>query len=95
MSLAKLTSQSTQTLSLLLEWQRMQTMPSFSTNGGPTSTHLTQITNNLNALRSGILELEGKEGKNAESVRLLKNQYERMRGMLGGEVDVPSFVYFT
>ncbi|CAL1711062.1 unnamed protein product [Somion occarium] len=82
-SLAKLTSISTQTLSLLLERQRLQTLSS-----GPSSNslHLPKITRNLNQLRSGVLELEAKEGS-SEAVRLLKSQYERMRGMLGPDAD--------
>ncbi|KAI0075615.1 hypothetical protein K474DRAFT_1685244 [Panus rudis PR-1116 ss-1] len=81
-SLAKLTSISTQTLSLLLERQRLQTISGPPSN----SLHLPQITRNLNQLRSGILELEGKDGP-SEAVRLLKSQYERMRGMLGDEAE--------
>ncbi|KAJ7472274.1 syntaxin-like protein [Mycena galericulata] len=88
MSLAKLTSISTQTLSLLLERQRLQTLPSYSTlpppdpASPPSNLHLPQITQNLNALRAGILALEEKEGR-SEAVGLLRNQHERMRGMLG------------
>ncbi|KAH8103322.1 hypothetical protein BXZ70DRAFT_1076009 [Cristinia sonorae] len=78
-TLAKLTSQSTQTLSLLLERQRLQTL---SGSGSGNSTHLTQIARNLKNLRTGIVALEEKEGK-TEAVRLLRSQYERMRGMLG------------
>ena len=87
MSLAKLTSLSTQTLSLLLERQRLQTLPSFSadSNGAkPSSLHLPQITRNLERLRSGILELEEKEGQTEADI-LLRSQFERMRGMLGGD----------
>ena len=47
-TLAKLTSQSTQTLSLLLERQRLQTLSTDST-----SLHLPQITRNLQQLRAG------------------------------------------
>lgn len=89
-SLAKLTSISTQTLSLLLERQRLQTLSDSTSNH---SLHLPQITRNLKQLKAGILALEEKEKENgrteagAEAVRLLKSQYERMRGMLG--VDVP------
>ncbi|EPQ51613.1 hypothetical protein GLOTRDRAFT_123164 [Gloeophyllum trabeum ATCC 11539] len=79
MSLAKLTSLSTQTLSLLLERQRLQTLSSTSTHNAK----LGQITRNLNQLRNGILELEKNEGGRTEAVRLLRSQYERMRGMLG------------
>ena len=81
-SLAKLTSVSTQTLSLLLERQRLQTLSGPNTN----SLHLPQITRYLNQLRSGVIDLEEKGG-NAEAVKLLKSQYERMRGMLGPEAD--------
>lgn len=99
MSLAKLTSLSTQTLSLLLERQRLHTLPSFSTSSEsqstkPTSLHLPQITKNLSRLRAGILDLEAKEGR-SEAVRLLRSQHERMRGMLGGEGDVERFVQFS
>ena len=78
-TLAKLTSLSTQTLSLLLERQRLQTL---SPAGTGNSLHLPQITRNLNQLRTGVADLEEKDG-NTEAVRLLKSQYERMRGMLG------------
>ena len=57
-SLARLTSLSTQTLSLLLERQRLQNLPSNST-----SLHAPQIVKNLQQLRAGILELEEKEGE--------------------------------
>ncbi|KAJ6567703.1 syntaxin-like protein [Mycena vulgaris] len=91
MSLAKLTSISTQTLSLLLERQRMQTLPSYSvqpSDAPPSqpSLHLPQITQNLNSLRAGILALEAREGRSA-AVGLLRNQHERMRGMLGARED--------
>jgi hypothetical protein len=86
MSLPKLTSLSTQTLSLLLERQRFQSIP-FSTSplqsSPPQTLHLAQITKNLNQLRTGILELEQKESGSEEVVGLLRNQYERMRAMLG------------
>lgn len=82
MSLAKLTSLSTQTLSLLLERQRVQTLPHFTANGGNNSLHLPQILRNLEQLRDGILALENKDGR-TEAVQLLRNQYERMRSMLG------------
>ncbi|KAI0765003.1 hypothetical protein C8Q74DRAFT_1356664 [Fomes fomentarius] len=79
-SLARLTSLSTQTLSLLLERQRLQTLPSNS------SLHAPQIVRNLEQLRAGILALEGKDGL-TEATRLLRAQHERMRGMLGAEAD--------
>ena len=78
-SLSRLTSLSTQTLSLLLERQRLQSLPSNST-----SLHTPQIVKNLQQLRAGILDLEEKEGP-SEATKLLRTQHERMRGMLGGE----------
>lgn len=97
MSLAKLTSISTKTLSLLLERQRMQTLPSFNSSpssplqdSGSTTTssgnslHLPQIKKNLDQLRNGIEAMREKEGE-SEAVGLLSNQYERMRGMLGSD----------
>ncbi|KAG6902439.1 hypothetical protein C0995_016618 [Termitomyces sp. Mi166 len=63
--------------------------PSASSSSTPTPAaqglHLAQITKNLARLREGILELERKEGERTEATRLLRTQYERMRGMLGGE----------
>lgn len=103
MSLAKLTSISTLTLSLLLERQRLHTLPSFSTISDPDaakppSLHLPQITKNLSRLRTGILELEAKDGR-SEAVALLRSQYERMRNMLGEDSAavaryVPLHVYY-
>ena len=90
-TLAKLTSLSTQTLSLLLERQRLQTI---SAGPNATSLHLPQITRNLQQLQTGVLDLEGKEGR-TEAVKLLRNQYERMRGMLGDDAEgVPLYVLF-
>ncbi|RPD79151.1 hypothetical protein L226DRAFT_543290 [Lentinus tigrinus ALCF2SS1-7] len=79
-SLARLTSLSTQTLSLLLERQRIQTLPN------ATSLHTPQIVKNLQQLRTGILDLEEQAGV-SEATRLLRTQHERMRGMLGSEAD--------
>lgn len=87
MSLAKLTAVSTKTLSLLLERQRLQTLPidgsNASTNGS--SLHYPQIKRNLAQLREGILAMESKEGPSSEAAKLLRNQYDRMRGMLWEE----------
>ncbi|KAK7438072.1 hypothetical protein VKT23_018239 [Stygiomarasmius scandens] len=81
-SLARLTSISTQTLSLLLERQRAP--PSFSSDGSDSNNlHLPQIQKNMTQLRKGILEMEEKEGR-TEAVKLIRNQYERMRSMLPG-----------
>jgi hypothetical protein len=84
-SLAKLTSLSTQTLSLLLERQRLQSFPSASLSQ-PKSLYASQITKNLRQLRAGILEMEEKDGR-TEAVALLRGQYERMRSMLGDSAD--------
>ncbi|KDQ51914.1 hypothetical protein JAAARDRAFT_40741 [Jaapia argillacea MUCL 33604] len=84
MSLAKLTSLSTSTLSLLLERQRLQTLspPTSQTK----SLHHDQITRNLRQLRAGVLLMEDKDGR-TEAVKLLRSQYGRMRGMLGPEAE--------
>jgi syntaxin 8 len=83
MSLAKLTSQSTQTLSLLLERQRLNNLSPSSSN-----LHLPQIARNLALLRSGILNLDttAKSDSEKEGARLLRSQYERMRMMLPEDV---------
>ncbi|TFY56295.1 hypothetical protein EVG20_g8984 [Dentipellis fragilis] len=89
MSLAKLTSLSTQTLSLLLERQRLATLPPFGTQSTTTTSsnlHIPQITRNMKQLRKGILDLETKEGR-SQAVTLLRSQYDRMRGMLGEDAD--------
>jgi syntaxin 8 len=85
MSLARLTALSTQTLSLLLERQRLQSLSPAVTEGATNSSlHLPQITRNLALLRSGILELES-TGDHTEAVVLLRNQHVRMRGMVGSD----------
>ena len=83
MSLAKLTSVSTQTLSLLLERQRLHALPTAVS----TDTHLQQIVKNLAQLRAGVVELEANEGR-TEATALLRSQFERMRSMLGDEGNV-------
>jgi len=100
MSLAKLTSLSTQTLSLLLERQRLQSIPQYQSSSTSTSIsttsnlHLPQIKRNLNQLRAGILELVSKDASagggvngGGEAIGLLKNQYGRMRAMLGEDAE--------
>jgi syntaxin 8 len=85
MSLARLTALSTQTLSLLLERQRLQSLTPAVTEGATNSSlHLPQITRNLSLLRSGILELES-TGEHNEAIVLLRNQHVRMRGMVGSD----------
>ncbi|KAI0051543.1 hypothetical protein FA95DRAFT_1485286 [Auriscalpium vulgare] len=86
MSLPKLTALSTQTLSLLLERQRLSTLAPVGGQATSNTLHLPQITRNLKQLRSGILDLEVKDGR-SEAVVLMRNQYERMRGMLGFDAD--------
>ncbi|KAH7926614.1 hypothetical protein BV22DRAFT_1032747 [Leucogyrophana mollusca] len=76
MSLAKLTSLSTQTLSLLLERERLPAAPTL---------HLAQVTQNMRALRTGIGALAEGTGPPHPDVEQLRVQYERMRGMLGEE----------
>lgn len=91
MSLAKLTSLSTQTLSLLLERQRLQSLPQLqSGTQSQSNLHLPQISRNLNALRTGILELEKSQSGGGEAAGLLRNQYGRMRSMLGGDAEAES-----
>lgn len=86
MSLPRLTSLSTQTLSLLLERQRLQSLPPGGATGSmTTSLHVPQITRNLAQLRSGILQLES-SGEHSEAVALLRNQHARMCGMVGTDV---------
>jgi syntaxin 8 len=89
MSLPKLTSISTQTLSLLLERQRLQSLLRSSvTSNAATQNHpIEQIKSNLLRLRNGILELESKE-ENTEATRSLRDQYERMRDMLGKDAEL-------
>jgi len=99
MSLAKLTAVSTKTLSLILERQRLQSLPSYSSdkNSNGSSLHYPQIKRNLNQLREGILALETKEGSSTDATKLLRSQYERMRGMLWVEerAEIPRYVYFN
>jgi syntaxin 8 len=91
MSLAKLTALSTQTLSLLLERQRLQSLSPAVVEGATTnsSLHLPQITRNLAQLRSGIVQLES-TGDHSEAVVLLRNQHVRMRGMVGSDAVIES-----
>src|SRR5882762_4010926 len=86
MSLAKLTSLSTQTLSLLLERQRLLSLPLpvvTPTSATPAQNlHLPQIARNLQQLRGGVRALEP-----SEASVLLRLQYTRMRDMLGDEAE--------
>lgn len=97
MSLAKLTAVSTKTLSLILESQRLQALPLHSSDGNfnGNNLHFPQIKRNLSQLREGILALEVKDGFPTEASKLLRSQYERMRGMMLEEqrAEIPRFVH--
>lgn len=92
MSTAKLSSLSFQTLSLLLERQRLQTL-----GKTPPSTSLATVKKNLITLREGIIELEdqqlkslssssNEEARNALKItEQLRAQWERAKRMLGDE----------
>jgi len=92
MSLAKLTAVSTKTLSLILERQRLKALSSSDGTTSGSTLHYPQIKRSLNQVREGILALEAKEGSSADATRLLRSQYERMRGMLWEEerAEIPS-----
>ena len=93
MSLARLTSLSTQTLSLLLERQRIQSLPA-SPGTSVSSLHLRQITKNLQQLRTGIIELRQTDSS-FEAVDLLSGQYDRMRAMLGPDADANGITVYV
>lgn len=97
MSTAKLSSLSFQTLSLLLERQRLQTL-----GKTPPSTSLATVRKNLVTLREGIIELErqhteavssstagsagAESAKNALKItEQLRAQWERAKRMLGDD----------
>lgn len=94
MSLAKLTSLSTQTLSLLLERQRIQSLPT-PTGTSASTLHLQQIIKNLQQLRTGILELRETNGSYSEAVDLLSGQYDRMRAMFGPDADANGITVYV
>ena len=94
MSLAKLTSLSTQTLSLLLERQRIQSLPT-SPGVSTSSLHLRQIAKNLQQLREGILELRQSDRSFSEAANLLSGQYDRMRAMLGPDADANGVMVYV
>jgi len=94
MSLAKLTSLSTQTLSLLLERQRLLSLPLpvvTPTSATPAQNlHLPQIARNLQQLRGGVRALEP-----SEASVLLRLQYTRMRDMLESKDDGESWSHIA
>ncbi|KAF8584332.1 hypothetical protein K439DRAFT_1660789 [Ramaria rubella] len=90
-SLPRLTSLSTQTLTLIFERQRLQSL-SGSTESSISipSSSLAHITRNLSQLRIGIHDLEdqqrsGGASPTVEASKLLREQYARMRDMMGGD----------
>ncbi|KAF8528402.1 syntaxin-like protein [Hysterangium stoloniferum] len=85
-TLPRLTSLSTQTLTLLLERQRLQSLAGSELSVSLPSSSLAQITRNLGQLRTGIYGFEGQNG-NPDAVRALRDQYDRMRDMLGVDKD--------
>lgn len=90
MSAARLSSVSSQTLSQVLERQRLQTL-----GKTPPASQLTTILRNLEVLRNGIATLEGQaeslesssNSTDAAALRssaaTLRNQWERAKRMLG------------
>jgi len=50
----------------------------------PAASNTQHVTRNLGQLRAGILQLE-RDQQQAEAAGLLRNQFDRMRDMLGGE----------
>ncbi|CAE7108102.1 unnamed protein product [Rhizoctonia solani] len=86
MSLSHLTALSAQTLSQALELQRFSTLPG---SPAPPPSLTTQITRNMDSLRTSILDMEV-EAKGREEVRPLREQWERMRKMVEDQVDIDS-----
>jgi len=75
LSSTRLTALTTSTLSLLLERQRLQaTHPTL---------HLQQIASNLRVIRAGVIVAQSQD--NDAVSQSLREQYERMIGMLGVE----------
>ncbi|CAE6397777.1 unnamed protein product [Rhizoctonia solani] len=84
MSLSHLTALSAQTLSQTLELQRFSTLPG---SPSPPPSLITQITRNMDSLRTSILDMEV-EAKGREEVRPLREQWERMRKMVEDQVNI-------
>lgn len=78
----RLSQLSSRTLSLVLERQRLA---SFSPGGSLPASQLTQISRNLVQLRSGIIEQEALGYGVREAVKPVRQQWMRMRAMLGEE----------
>ncbi len=90
-SLARLTSLSTQTLTLLRERQRLSTI---STSSGATLSFASdeKIRRNLITLREGIVLYEKTNTTGKGGAKELKEQFERMRETFGDE-SVETFVF--
>ncbi|KAF8598867.1 syntaxin-like protein [Ceratobasidium sp. AG-I] len=86
MSLSHLTALSAQTLSQALELQRFSTLPG---SPSPPATLLAQISRNMGTLRTGILDIEV-NAKGRDEVRPLREQWERMRRMVGDDAGIES-----
>ncbi|QRV78488.1 SNARE complex subunit [Ceratobasidium sp. AG-Ba] len=84
MSLSHLTALSAQTLSQILELQRFSTLPG---SPSPPPSLVSQITRSMGALRTGILDIEV-NAKGREEARPMRDQWERMRNMVGSDVDI-------
>ena len=79
MSAPRLSALSSQTLSLLLERQRLQTL-----GKAPPTSQLVNVKRNLELLREGILNMEeGGEGEGLQKAVALRGQWERAVRMLG------------
>ncbi|KAG9100777.1 hypothetical protein FS749_012891 [Ceratobasidium sp. UAMH 11750] len=86
MSLSHLTALSAQTLSQILELQRFSTLPG---SPSPPASLVTQIAKNMGALRTSILNMEVNPAGRDE-VKPMREQWERMRSMVGNDVDIES-----
>ncbi|KZT39887.1 hypothetical protein SISSUDRAFT_1127729 [Sistotremastrum suecicum HHB10207 ss-3] len=90
-SIARLTSTSTQTLTLLLERERLSLLSPQSSPSPPSS----QISRKLTQLYDGVRSLEQTTLNDVErrDIEELRDQYEKMRGMLGEFSEgVPSLI---
>ncbi|GJJ13021.1 hypothetical protein Clacol_007270 [Clathrus columnatus] len=86
-TLPKLTSLSTQTLTLVFERQRLQTLSKTEPSVILPASSLNQITRNLTQLRSGIYAFEEKD-EHLDAAKVLREQYDRMREMLGADKEL-------
>jgi hypothetical protein len=77
----RLSSLSTRTLVQVIERKRLSAFP-----GAPLpASQLSQITRNLETLREGITSAEREGPEQVQAVTTLRQQWERMRDMLGEE----------